>query len=194
VNSVKLYDTKLLSLKLSERPWCLCILKHSFFIWIDNCQNNSLFYYRKQFYIVLTLFYKFYTYTVLTMSTGPRTSKTLFEPVNFSVFVKNYIKINSRLWFRPVNSNFHFEDTYIQNVLLVKGFTEWMCSVHNKLWSYKIEMYTQIFILIQQNPIEKVYRNCPYTVHTLSLSCQVNFLVYIYLVHVHYKMGVYCTQ
>ena len=39
-----------------------------------------------------------------------KTSKTLFGPVNFSVFFKNYTKINSRIWFEPVNSNFHFED------------------------------------------------------------------------------------
>jgi hypothetical protein len=34
----------------------------------------------------------------------------LFGPVNFLVFFKNYTKINSRIWFEPVNSNFHFED------------------------------------------------------------------------------------
>jgi hypothetical protein len=38
----------------------------------------------------------------------PKTSKTLFGPVNFSDFFKNCLKINSRIWFWPVNSNFHF--------------------------------------------------------------------------------------
>jgi hypothetical protein len=39
----------------------------------------------------------------------PKTSQTLFGPVNFSVYIQNY-KINSRIWFRLVNSNFQFED------------------------------------------------------------------------------------
>ena len=38
----------------------------------------------------------------------PKTSKTLLELVNFSVFFKNYIKIKPRIWFGPVKSNFHF--------------------------------------------------------------------------------------
>ena len=39
----------------------------------------------------------------------PKTSKILFGPVHFSVFLKIYIKINSRIWFGPVNSHFHFD-------------------------------------------------------------------------------------
>ena len=39
----------------------------------------------------------------------PKISKTLFEPVNFSVFISIY-EINSRLRIGPVNSNFHFKD------------------------------------------------------------------------------------
>ena len=39
-----------------------------------------------------------------------KTSKSLFGPVIFSVFIQNYIEINSRISFGPVNSNFHFED------------------------------------------------------------------------------------
>jgi hypothetical protein len=38
---------------------------------------------------------------------------TMFGPVNFSVFILNYITINSRLWFEPVISNFHFKDWLI---------------------------------------------------------------------------------
>ena len=37
-------------------------------------------------------------------SSGPRPVKLC------SVFILIYIKINSRIWFGPVNSNFHFED------------------------------------------------------------------------------------
>jgi hypothetical protein len=33
----------------------------------------------------------------------PKSCKTLLGPVNFSVFILNYIKINSRIWFEPVN-------------------------------------------------------------------------------------------
>jgi hypothetical protein len=46
-----------------------------------------------------------------------KTSKTLFGPVNLSVFFKNYTKINSRIWFGPVNSNFHFEDWHLTLVV-----------------------------------------------------------------------------
>ena len=34
----------------------------------------------------------------------------MFGPVYFSVLFKIYIKVNSRIWSGPVNSNFHFED------------------------------------------------------------------------------------
>jgi hypothetical protein len=44
----------------------------------------------------------------------PKTSNTLFWPVNFSDFIYKYIKINSRIWFGPVNSNFHFEDCWLK--------------------------------------------------------------------------------
>ena len=39
-----------------------------------------------------------------------KTIETLFGSANFSVFIQNYIKINSRIWFEPVNSNFNFQD------------------------------------------------------------------------------------
>ena len=43
-----------------------------------------------------------------------KTSKNLFGPVIFfSFFLKNYIKINSRIRFRPVNTNFHFKDCIV---------------------------------------------------------------------------------
>ena len=42
----------------------------------------------------------------------PKTSKSLFGPVNVSGFFFNYIKINSKIWFWPVNSNFHFENWF----------------------------------------------------------------------------------
>ena len=42
----------------------------------------------------------------------PKISKTLFGPVNFQLF-KNYIKINSRIRFGPVNTNIHFDDCFI---------------------------------------------------------------------------------
>ena len=48
----------------------------------------------------------------------PKTSKTLFGPVNFSVFIQKYLKINSRIWFGPVNSNFHFKDFAHIKILL----------------------------------------------------------------------------
>jgi hypothetical protein len=37
-----------------------------------------------------------------------KTEETLFGPVNFSDCFKKYIKVNSRIWFVPVNSNFSF--------------------------------------------------------------------------------------
>ena len=45
---------------------------------------------------------------------SPKIRKTLFGRINFSVFIYKYIhKINSRIWFGPVNSNVHFENWFI---------------------------------------------------------------------------------
>ena len=46
----------------------------------------------------------------------PKTSKTLFGPVHFSVLLKNYININSStcIWFSQGNTTFYFEDCSYQ--------------------------------------------------------------------------------
>jgi hypothetical protein len=63
----------------------------------------------------------------------PKSSKTLFGPVNFSVFIYNYIKINSRILFGPVNSNFHFEEKN-------KSVSEWCLSPsENFIWTSKFK-------------------------------------------------------
>ena len=51
----------------------------------------------------------------------PQTSKTLFGPVTFSVFfleLYTNVQINSRIWFRPVISKFHFKDWVSDNLLV----------------------------------------------------------------------------
>ena len=62
-----------------------------------------------------------------------KTSKTLFRPVNFSIFFKNYIKINSRIWFEPVNSNFHSEDCNITFKMV--PFCIFILINKNRLWN-----------------------------------------------------------
>ena len=65
----------------------------------------------------------------------PKTSKTLFGLVNFSVFIKNNKK---RFWFGPVNWNFRFEEANQENVryLIVKYMIKVMWHVKvTKIWS-----------------------------------------------------------
>ena len=47
------------------------------------------------------------------MSTGPPASDQLI----FQFLFRYLCKINSRIWFGPVNTNFHFEDCYISEQL-----------------------------------------------------------------------------
>ena len=62
----------------------------------------------------------------------PNTSRTLFGLVNFS-FISNYIKINSRICFGPVNSNFHFAARWSDLYLLSNYknlFWKQLCYLH----------------------------------------------------------------
>jgi hypothetical protein len=72
-------------------------------------------------------------------SSGPRPVNLCFGLVNFSVFIWNYIKINSKIWFKPVNSTFHFEECNIA--------TRIPFSYHKSTIVYIIYKYTCIIIM-----------------------------------------------
>jgi hypothetical protein len=81
----------------------------------------------------------------------PKTSKTLFGPVLFSILCRYTVyiwyKINTRIWFGAVNSNFHFEDwvTYPNNVGKQSfDYLQWSLS-KPKLWTKNGILYKSYF-------------------------------------------------
>jgi hypothetical protein len=97
-----------------------------------------------------------------------KTSKSLFGPVNFSVFFKNYIKINSRIWFEPVNSNFHFEDW--KRELIKNPLDNWsilgnviFTIINDNINPYHAKLYTQD-ITCMLNCFEEISQNLAFFV------------------------------
>lgn len=71
------------------------------------------------------------SFLIFLCNSTPKTSKTLFAPTNVSVFIQNYLRINSRIGFRPVNKNFHFED--------------WLCNTGERSILIKIDSWYRYF-------------------------------------------------
>jgi hypothetical protein len=101
----------------------------------------------------------------------PKTSKTLYRPVNFSVIFVRTMKINSRIWFGPVNSNFHIQicgidiiKCLLQSVQMISDMAE-ILSHHNFLFSnIKLLLCSRTF-LFTFNVSVIVEANHSYTPH-----------------------------
>ena len=88
-------------------------------------------------------------YVDTTFNLWPKNSKTLFRPVNVFRFFKElhlYIKINSKIWFGPVNSNFHFENCFQQffSLIMAVSFT---CQGNQCMQRRPLTVLKEVFLI-----------------------------------------------
>lgn len=117
---------------------------------IKNLKNYKIYWYL----ILIRLIH----ITVLTMTTGPmvQDQSNFMRTSNFSILLKElqciyiytlYIKINSTIWFWPINSNFHLEDCI------------WKQTCENQLWDDMIIVDLVVKEVIHTLRLTRCYSN-----------------------------------